>query len=325
MRPAHFGGQLKGFRCGSVLVSPLLLRHSLSWRQGRPTRPRRFPASLLEMHRAEPVRPGPRDRAGRARQLVRSVGDPVSKSSSKPAEAEEASVPSRPSPSSSRAADVMRLSLQPGLLSITEDAPMASAGYSNPQRWPPPPGSQSSGPTSKRPVPEPPAIAVVDTGRRRDRADFGGRVVSQVTLTTLPGNSPGDGSGHGTFVAGLAAGSRSVYAGAAPTAPIVSIDVADDKGMSMTSDVIAAVDWILANKAAKNIRRRQLLPPLLGPELVRLRPAREGRRAALALRRRRRGRRRQLRLERSRERRPLRARERPVRDHGRRRRHRQHH
>ena len=101
---------------------------------------------------------------------------------------------------------------------------------------------------------KPPAIAVVDTGVDTSRADFGGRVVSQVTLTSLPGNSAGDGSGHGTFVAGLAAGSAQVYAGAAPTAPIVSIDVADDKGMSMTSDVIAAVDWILANKAAKNIR-----------------------------------------------------------------------
>ena len=78
--------------------------------------------------------------------------------------------------------------------------------------------------------------------------------ISKVTLTALPRNSPGDGSGHGTFVAGLAAGSAQLYAGAAPTAPIVSIDVADDKGMSMTSDVIAAVDWILANKDAKNIR-----------------------------------------------------------------------
>jgi serine protease AprX len=100
----------------------------------------------------------------------------------------------------------------------------------------------------------PPAIAVVDTGVDATRTDFGGRVISQVTLTTLPGNSAGDGSGHGTLVAGLAAGSAQLYAGAAPTAPIVSIDVADDKGMSMTSDVIAAVDWILANKDAKNIR-----------------------------------------------------------------------
>ena len=87
----------------------------------------------------------------------------------------------------------------------------------------------------------------------RPALDFAGGVVSQVTLTTLPGNSVGDGSGHGTFVAALAAGSATGYAGAAPTAQILSIDVADDKGMSMTSDVIAAVDWILANKDAKKI------------------------------------------------------------------------
>ena len=43
------------------------------------------------------------------------------------------------------------------------------------------------------------------------------------------------------------------YAGVAPTAPIVSIDVMDDSGMAMTSDVIAAADWILANKGAYNI------------------------------------------------------------------------
>ena len=75
-----------------------------------------------------------------------------------------------------------------------------------------------------------------------------------MTLTSLPGNSPGDGNGHGTFVAALAAGLRLSHSGAAPTAPIVSIDVADDKGMAMTSDVIASVDWILANKDAQHIR-----------------------------------------------------------------------
>ena len=150
--------------------------------------------------------------------------------------------------------EVMRLSAQPGLLSITEDAPMTSAGYSNPQRWPAASGLGKLWSDVEKVGAVPPAIAIVDTGVDASRADFGGRVVSQVTLTSLPGNSAGDGSGHGTFVAGLAAGSAQLYAGAAPTAPIVSIDVADDKGMSMTSDVIAAVDWILANKDAKNIR-----------------------------------------------------------------------
>ena len=99
-----------------------------------------------------------------------------------------------------------------------------------------------------------PAIAIVDSGVAAGRTDFGGRVVKQVTMTNLLPNALGDGRGHGTFVAGIAAGSKTGYAGAAPTAPIVSIDVMDDNGMAMTSDVIAAADWILANKGTYNIK-----------------------------------------------------------------------
>jgi serine protease AprX len=99
-----------------------------------------------------------------------------------------------------------------------------------------------------------PAIAIVDSGVQSSRIDFNGRVVKQVRITNLLPNSLGDGRGHGTLVAGIAAGSASRYAGAAPTAPIVSLDVMDDNGMALTSDVIAAADWILQNKAAYNIR-----------------------------------------------------------------------
>jgi serine protease AprX len=73
-------------------------------------------------------------------------------------------------------------------------------------------------------------------------------------MTSLPGNSAGDGRGHGTFVAGLAAGSTDGHSGAAPTAGIVSIDVMDDQGMARTSDVIAAAQWILKNKDQYDIR-----------------------------------------------------------------------
>jgi serine protease AprX len=98
-------------------------------------------------------------------------------------------------------------------------------------------------------------IAIVDSGIDASRPDFGGRVVADVNLSSLPGNSPGDGRGHGTFVAGIAAGdAEGDHTGAAPSAKLVSIDVMDDKGMAMTSDVIAAADWILANKARYDIR-----------------------------------------------------------------------
>jgi serine protease AprX len=100
-----------------------------------------------------------------------------------------------------------------------------------------------------------PTIAVVDSGVDASKvADFGGRVVQQVNLTTLPNNSPGDGRGHGTFVAGIAAGQASGYAGASPRSNIVSLDVMDDTGTARTSDVIAAAQWILANKDKYNIK-----------------------------------------------------------------------
>jgi hypothetical protein len=50
-------------------------------------------------------------------------------------------------------------------------------------------------------------------------------VLAQVNLTSIGPNSSGDGYGHGTFVAGIAAGSASGYAGAMPNANLVSIDV----------------------------------------------------------------------------------------------------
>jgi serine protease AprX len=95
-----------------------------------------------------------------------------------------------------------------------------------------------------------PTIAVVDSGIDAARPDFGNRVVAQVSLTRLQPNAAGDGRGHGTFVAGLAAGRY----GGAPGARIVSLDVMDDQGKAMTSDVIAAADWILQNKDRFGIR-----------------------------------------------------------------------
>ena len=99
-----------------------------------------------------------------------------------------------------------------------------------------------------------PSIAFVDSGIDSSRADFGGRVLASLDMTSLENNSPGDGNGHGTLVAGLAAGSAARHAGAAPTAGIVSLDVMDDQGMARTSDVITAAQWIFKNHRAYNIR-----------------------------------------------------------------------
>ena len=119
------------------------------------------------------------------------------------------------------------------------------------QLWPALAGLQSARP--KGPVTTP-SIAFVDSGIDSSRSDFGGRVLAQLDMTSLDNNSPGDGNGHGTLVAGLAAGSAPGHAGADPTAGIVSLDVMDDQGMARTSDVIAAAQWILKNRKAYNIR-----------------------------------------------------------------------
>jgi len=101
-----------------------------------------------------------------------------------------------------------------------------------------------------------PAIAIVDSGIEKNRADFssGARVIGEKVITTLAANSSGDGRGHGTFVAGIAAGSAVDYAGAAPQANIVSVDVMDDTGMARTSDVIAGAEWVYQNREALNIK-----------------------------------------------------------------------
>jgi serine protease AprX len=104
--------------------------------------------------------------------------------------------------------------------------------------------------------PKAPTIAVVDSGiDPAHTADFGNRIIGQVNMvSSATGNSPGDGYGHGTFVAGIAAGAAPAYAGVAPKANLLSVDVMNDQGMASVADVIHACDWILANKSTYNIQ-----------------------------------------------------------------------
>ena len=67
-----------------------------------------------------------------------------------------------------------------------------------------------------------------------------------------------DDNGHGTHVAGIIAGngqdSWGARAGIAPAAHLVGLKVLDQNGRGVISNVIAAMDWVLANKSAHNIR-----------------------------------------------------------------------
>jgi subtilisin family serine protease len=99
-------------------------------------------------------------------------------------------------------AQILHLVSKNGIAAITTDSPVQLAGsLSNKQRWPYVSGVQkfwANGTSVATPT-----IAVVDSGIDASRPDFGGRVVAEVNMTSLAGNSAGDGRGHGTFVAGM--------------------------------------------------------------------------------------------------------------------------
>ena len=84
-------------------------------------------------------------------------------------------------------------------------------------------------------------IYVLDTGIRYDHVEFGGR--AEAGYDGYGGNG-GDCNGHGTHVAGTAAGST--Y-GVAKGATVVSVRVLDCAGNGAWSTVIAGVDWVTAN------------------------------------------------------------------------------
>jgi serine protease AprX len=157
---------------------------------------------------------------------------------------------------------LQQLAAAKGVAAITLDRPVRlldeGSDFSSTQQWPYAVRAPKDwNKVSNGKLPTPPAIAVVDSGIQANRADFGNGadVLAQVSMVnTGTQNSAGDGYGHGTFVAGIASGSAQGYAGTSPTAPIVSIDVLDDQGMGLTSDVIAACDWIVQHKAQDNIK-----------------------------------------------------------------------
>ena len=70
--------------------------------------------------------------------------------------------------------------------------------------------------------------------------------------------SPYDDNGHGSFVAGVAAGSGyasgGAYCGIAPEATIVSVKVMDSMGNGRSSDVLSALQWVADNHARYNIK-----------------------------------------------------------------------
>jgi serine protease AprX len=152
-------------------------------------------------------------------------------------------------------AQILAVAADKHVTAITADARvrLSAVAVTN-EKWPYVTGVQKYWANGVTPAAPAATIAIVDSGIDATRPEFAGRIAASVNLSTLSGNSPGDGRGHGTFVAGIAASDMQGKSGAAPGAKIVSLDVMDDHGMAKTSDVIAAADWILANKAKYGIR-----------------------------------------------------------------------
>jgi serine protease AprX len=113
-------------------------------------------------------------------------------------------------------------------------------------------------------------VAVIDSGITSWHADLtyqgfsslvktknGQRVAAFVDFVNGR-TSPYDDNGHGTHVSGIIAGNGfdtlGSRAGIAPDAHIVSLKVLDGEARGVISNVIAALDWVVKNRAAYNVR-----------------------------------------------------------------------
>ncbi len=92
-------------------------------------------------------------------------------------------------------------------------------------------------------------IAIVDTGIDPDHPDFAGRIAATAHFI---GNSFLDDNGHGTHVAGIAAGNGAAsggkYRGVAPEATLYIAKALDANGDGMMSDAMAGIEWAVEQR-----------------------------------------------------------------------------
>ena len=115
-------------------------------------------------------------------------------------------------------------------------------------------------------------IAIIDTGLypHRDFLKPNNRIKAFKDFANKK-LLPYDDNGHGSFVAGVAAGSgyvsRGKYQGIAPGADIIAIKALDRRGSGHTSDILAALQWVADHYEKYNIR---VLSLSLGTEAKRI-------------------------------------------------------
>jgi serine protease AprX len=149
-------------------------------------------------------------------------------------------------------AQLVKLADKSWIAAITPDTKVELTAYQNNQIWPQSAALTDNWASTAVPASSYPTIAVVDSGITGSLPTFGGRVAASVNLVSWTGTSGA--YGHGSLVGSVAAGGETGYTGSEPRAKLVSLKVLDGAGVGVKSDVIAACDWILQNKAAYNIR-----------------------------------------------------------------------
>jgi serine protease AprX len=100
-------------------------------------------------------------------------------------------------------------------------------------------------------------ITILDSGIDTLHMDLnGGKVIGWKDFVN-DSLKPYDDNYHGTHCASIAAGSGDAnpeYKGVAPGAALVGVKVLNSCGNGTTSDVLAGIDWVVANKDVYNIR-----------------------------------------------------------------------
>jgi serine protease AprX len=147
---------------------------------------------------------------------------------------------------------LLSLASDPAVRSITPNGRVKGQSITSGLIWPQATGVDTLRGSLLSPAPSAPAIAVVDSGVDNTRfGDFGKRVLGMVDFTS---SGTRDTNGHGTMVAGIAAGSSLLFPGASPKSGIYSLRVVRGDGSAYTGDVLAATDWIYTHAFSNNIR-----------------------------------------------------------------------
>jgi serine protease AprX len=96
-------------------------------------------------------------------------------------------------------------------------------------------------------------IAILDTGLDGEHPDFADRVIGFLDVVDPDASNVVDPNGHGTHVTGIAAGTGAAsdgrYKGVAPEASLLIARVLDASGSGRTSDVMAGIEWAVAQGA----------------------------------------------------------------------------